>query len=429
MADGADAAGARCLAHVQALAAPEMGGRLAGSPGEARTVEYLTAQLRAISGLTALQVEPLRATVPVLDAMPSLRVVSSGPPRALALLKDFGVCVQGAASGGTCQADAVWAGAADPDGRWPELRGRALVCWGEAARPLPVAQAFTRYLTQLRCARDAGAAAVLRVVDDVACRKVMLHHREEPGLPVLEITSRVARELLPGFPLLAEGTPGARVELDLPLRVDEVSCAGNVVARCGQGPPRLILCAHHDGVGALPDGRCFAGAQDNASGVAVLLELVRALAAGADGDDAVVAVFTAAEEPGMFGAETLLQAHPDWWSRQPVALVVDELAGGVGEPLHLLASHGLRQRLEPDLGALAARVRRAPLPDLAFADHLPLLRHGLTHVGIATAPDRRALVAHRLTDTPDRLSATRLGELWSVLRDLVATARRLSALC
>ena len=77
----------------------------------------------------------------------------------------------------------------------------------------------------------------------------------------------------------------------------------NVLARIkGQGPPgkkALMLCAHYDSVHEGP------GASDNAAGVAVVLETLRALKAGPPLDRDVIALLTDGEESGCLGAASL----------------------------------------------------------------------------------------------------------------------------
>ncbi|MFH1807822.1 MAG: M28 family peptidase [Pseudomonadota bacterium] len=408
------------LDHVHFMCHPEQQGRLAGSAGEQRTVDDLCARLERIPTPLAVTVEPLTVQVPLLDAMPRCCIDPLGRRHELALLQDFGVAVQGATAAGHVRGPTRWLGHELARVVPESARGHILVCWGQASSPLTTEASFEHYLAQLRTARDGGALALLRVLDRVEPRKLMLHRREVPGLPVLEILPSVARGLFENFPQVTPDTVGSVVELVVPLRVEERRSAGNVIAQVGEGPPRLIVCAHHDGLGSLPDGRIYPGAVDNACAVAILLEALRSLVDLSRHQDSWCAIFTAAEEPGLFGAEALARNHAGWWHRDPVVLVLDELGGHPGDPVLLLASEGLRQDLErvppqrqgPDL-------QRGPLPALAFADHLPLLRRGLRRVGIATAPARGDDVIHTLRDTPDRVDAARLGELVHGLRALV----------
>ena len=94
----------------------------------------------------------------------------------------------------------------------------------------------------------------------------------------------------------------------------------NVLARIqGQGPPgkkALMLCAHYDSVAEGP------GASDNAAGVAVVLETLRTLKAGAPLKRDVIALFTDGEENGLLGARLFVDEHP-WAGEIGLALNFD----------------------------------------------------------------------------------------------------------
>ena len=86
----------------------------------------------------------------------------------------------------------------------------------------------------------------------------------------------------------------------------------NILARIkGQGPSgkkALMLCAHYDSVDEGP------GRSDNAAGVAVVLETLRALKAGPPLERDVIVLFTDGEESGLLGARLFVNEHP--WARE-----------------------------------------------------------------------------------------------------------------
>jgi hypothetical protein len=101
----------------------------------------------------------------------------------------------------------------------------------------------------------------------------------------------------------------------------------NVLARMrGQGPSgekALMLCAHYDSV---PEGP---GASDNAAGVAVVLETLRALKAGPPLERDVIALFPDGEESGLHGSRLFVDEHP--WAKD-VAVVLNFDARGNSGP-------------------------------------------------------------------------------------------------
>ena len=114
-------------------------------------------------------------------------------------------------------------------------------------------------------------------------------------------------------------------EISAPRRAD--SLVRNVVARLrGQGPTdkkTLMLCAHYDSVANSP------GAGDDASGVAVVLETVRALKASAPIKRDVVVLFTDGEENGLDGSRLFVDEHP--WAKD-VGVVLNFDARGNSGP-------------------------------------------------------------------------------------------------
>jgi ABC-type dipeptide/oligopeptide/nickel transport system permease subunit len=158
------------------------------------------------------------------------------------------------------------------------------------------------------------AAGVLIVSDDPA-RYQRKHLFTSAGLldrptgPVMYITSQTADRLLAGAgSSLAElqrlqeqlepgkfalTDDGARLRLDLPIRVSEdreekyyhvigfiAGSGSSVESQDGKGSldsQVIIVSAYYDGLGAAPDGTLYPGANDNASGVAAMLELAQLL--------------------------------------------------------------------------------------------------------------------------------------------------------
>ena len=115
------------------------------------------------------------------------------------------------------------------------------------------------------------------------------------------------------------------------------TCApiANIVAfLSGREPalPGVLITAHHDSVPVSP------GASDDGLGTVTLIETARALAQGPRPRRTVVAVFTAAEEAGLLGAEAFVRGHP--------------LAGTVRATVNIdsRGSHGPSQMFETSRG-------------------------------------------------------------------------------
>lgn len=120
----------------------------------------------------------------------------------------------------------------------------------------------------------------------------------------------------------------------------------NLVARLpGRGPgPAVLLSAHHDSVPAGP------GAADDGSGVAIVLEIARALRAEPAAADVILLVDDA-EEPGLGGAEAFLRDP----AAREVGAVVNLEARGTGGPSLLFETAGSSALVAGRLAAGAPR--------------------------------------------------------------------------
>lgn len=107
----------------------------------------------------------------------------------------------------------------------------------------------------------------------------------------------------------------------MPLRASNVK---NILGRIeGAGNGKVILLtAHYDTAPNSP------GANDNTTGVAAILETVRAIKAGPRLKNDVICLFTDAEEIGLIGAEAFLTEHA--WAREVGAVLNFEARGRSG---------------------------------------------------------------------------------------------------
>ena len=170
----------------------------------------------------------------------------------------------------------------------------------------------------------------------------------------------------------------------------------NVVAR-SEGTARVLVVAHLDGVGAGP------AANDNASGVAVLLELAR----GLRGEPGVVFAALGAEERAETGSRLHLGSHfllaeLTAAERESVALAISLDMVGVGTHLHV---RGIEPRPNRSAGLILAR-GGTYLRDPGWSDHAELTRGGIPAAWIQWRPDP---CWHRACDTAGRVKPWKLG--------------------
>lgn len=204
----------------------------------------------------------------------------------------------------------------------------------------------------------------------------------------------------------------------------------NVIARPKSARRQRLtwICAHYDAVPDVP------GADDNASGLAVMLECARRLG-DADRGEAVGFVAFNAEEEGLLGSadfvhhvlpglrSTFRTAHvlemvgfrrPSSSPRQRLPLPWVPRRFLTPDFLGLVANNrsnadvgrALRSNAAPDLRVLAAKTwgpMHWLMPDLQRSDHLPFWRADVPAVLWTDTANFRNPNYHRVTDTPETL--------------------------
>src|SRR5438132_9109688 len=266
-------------ALVETLTAPEMDGRRAGTPGGERATERLA---------TWLGTAGLRPAGDSGTFLQSFRVASGrrlGPGSALEIGgRALAPGVDWTPHGGSRPGE-ITGPLAFVDDEWSaDVRGKIVVATSRRSR-----------LETLILARQRGAAAVLLVADP---------------LPTLDATSapvdiasgsltRAAADALRA----ASNPATARVVVDL--APADVRAANVIGVLPGTDPTlageTIVLGAHWDHLGS-SGGATYPGADDNASGTAVVVGLARAFASAGAGRRTLVFVLFGAEEVGLIGS-------------------------------------------------------------------------------------------------------------------------------
>ncbi len=159
----------------------------------------------------------------------------------------------------------------------------------------------------------------------------------------------------------------------------------------------ILYGAHWDHLGVgVPDARgdsIYNGAVDNATGVASLIELARAFAAGPRPQRSVVFAAWTAEEKGLLGSE-YYAANPVYPLETTVAgFNVDALAPTGPSRDVLIVGYGqseLEDRLERVLTAGGRVVARDPHPEAGYfyrSDHFPMAKRGVPMLYVDSGVD------------------------------------------
>jgi hypothetical protein len=231
--------------------------------------------------------------------------------------------------------------------------------------------------------------------------------------------------------LTALGYSGAGEVRFQPFSVPGAGAQRNVLC----GPPALIrplllICAHYDSTSETA-ATLAPGADDNASGIAVLLELARLLHGSALRRDILFAAF-GGEEQGLFGsAECAEVAKRERW---PIELVInlDMVGFPNGSPPHRIVvefDHGNRtpqnDAVSKAFGLLMAQAAtdytelEVEHTDIWNSDYMPFEEKGFACIGAFEGGDNPFY--HRSTDVVARLDFTYMADVVRMVMGMVLT--------
>lgn len=216
---------------------------------------------------------------------------------------------------------------------------------------------------------------------------------------------RAFQEAMDQAPVSRSSETGTRITIELRPRLDNAT-ASNVLARWPGSDPELgretiILGAHHDHLGT-QGGLVFPGADDNASGTAVLLEIARALSTtGIRPKRSLLLLSFAGEEQGLLGSKHYV-ANPSL-SLKTVRAMVNVDHAGVGNGKVTVGLSKIGNAVAQASAAQAAMSDRLELFGLfPGGDHVPFAEAGIPTAAIVTSgphPD-----FHQPTDRPERVN-------------------------
>lgn len=198
----------------------------------------------------------------------------------------------------------------------------------------------------------------------------------------------------------------ADVDLEVLSRYHPKRPALNVVGFIEGSDPELknevvIVGAHHDHFGILSGELFFSGADDNASGTAVFLEVARVISeAGVRPKRSILFISFSAEEMGMKGAQYYV-SHPLLPLDRTIAMINIDHAG-VGNGRVTLGLKGLEEE------AILNILREGALDEFADiygyfpgGDHAPFAMAGVSTIAIVSSGPHQD--GHQITDTKEKV--------------------------
>src|SRR5262245_467326 len=328
---GVPPSAAELLAHVTALTAPEMEGRGSGTAGAEHAARYIADRLKALG------LRPGGEAGSFFQPFTSSTAAAVGPNSVLEMLgspgKSFRVGTDWIPHGGSLaeeiKGEVVFVGygvaAADrgyDDWAGVDVRGKVVLLLDGAPAHLPDIKPSR--LEEVIAARRRGASALLIVgpslpppsVTTAPVRLVSATVTDSIADALLLPTSKntaALRRALADSRLPASFTTGVEVKIRVDLKREERQTANVIGILPGTDPARatdaVVLGAHYDHLGRA-DGQVHPGADDNASGTALVLGLAQTFAATGGMPRTLVFVLFSGEEVGLLGS--------NHYSRHPV---------------------------------------------------------------------------------------------------------------
>ena len=340
--------------HVLALA-DDIGSRTAGSEAEAAAADYIAGQLASYGYDATL--EPFEMNLYV-EPESTLEVLSPEPvslePRALHL-----------SAAGDVTGELAAAGLGRPQDFPPE---------GMTHRVALLERGELNFSDKVANAAAAGAVAVIVYNNEEGAFRGDLD--QQSAIPAVGISQADGQRLLG---LLAEGP--VTVLLSVQGGGPQTDTSRNVVARPPDGRCEEVVAAHYDSVEAGP------GANDNASGTAVLLETARVLAASGD-DEGVCFVAFGAEEVGLFGSRSFVDGlNAD--ERAALRGMVNVDMVGVGDQWQLFGSEELVAEVDAEAASLGLDPVPAEAPTGLSSDYRSFMDADIPAVLIHRVDDPR----------------------------------------
>jgi len=222
----------------------------------------------------------------------------------------------------------------------------------------------------------------------------------------------------------ASSIAAAMTEAGLEVRSADAQ-AGNVIGvlrgtKADWADSSVVVGAHYDHLGVGAGGAVHPGADDNASGVAVLLELARQMVSSGRPSRTVIFVAFTGEETGLLGSKRYVAADSAWPAAKAIGMVnldtVGRLASG---KILVLGSNSADEWIHIVNGAgyVTGAPVQAVMNDPGGSDQKSFVEIGVPAVQVFTGANADY---HKPTDTADKIDGDGLVKVASVTRELVA---------
>jgi aminopeptidase YwaD len=351
---------ARLRVHVEFLAADAQRGRPPGTDADRRVQDYIEAEMK-LAGLRPAFGDDYRQPFDVTDGVrptgePSLVLGKQAVPH--------GIVPFSGATAAPVAARLVFVGhglapagkgSGDYKGLEAAVAGSIVVALGGMPSGDPhLSPAVTRPQSKLIAARDHGAVGFILWEPEIEVPYPNHGEANDLGIPALWVGKPGTAVLLQGLGGKAKAPKNlkvgrrskAKAAIHTPIEpvvLGTVNVSGVLPGR--EGGPVLVVGAHMDHLGegtssSLAPGvrEIHNGADDNASGVAVILEMARVLGALPVAERPYTVCFVAfgAEEMGLLGSKHYVEHLDPALRQRMVAMLNFDMVGRLGDEQHLV---------------------------------------------------------------------------------------------
>ncbi|MCB8943642.1 MAG: M20/M25/M40 family metallo-hydrolase [Ardenticatenaceae bacterium] len=407
------------MRHIEILASPEYAGRMAGSPGGQAAADYIADHFAAYglqpAGDDGTFFQNFPITYTELSAAPDLTVFANGSAVSQTRFQDYNPTIFNYAGSGSGRGQVIWLDDCQPDDfAGQNLVGKVPLCQNIIARAdiTPVSRAALEY----------GAAGLLLLTDPALFPPGFGNIYRETWvaqtIPTFRVYDDLVQDLLIGSSTTITNllnTPDslpltAEVEFSLAAPAASTHQARNVLGVIPGRDPRyaheiVIIGGHFDHLGHTPDGTIWAGANDNASGIAAMLEIARSWHENGYVPRRTV-LFAAwdGEEHGLFGSTYYVQ-HPRYPLDVTQAAIQMDMVG-TGIDTLSISSGPLADELAASAQSLGVATA---VINLGRSDHVPFLEAGVASSLIIWVDEDVDIPSyHRPIDLPNVIEPAKL---------------------
>ena len=403
--------------HIEALADRVYEGRYAGTSGGFAAGDYIAEKFAAYGLQPAGDDGTFFQNFPIyinqLSDIPTLMVETDGGLRQkAALYQDFSPITSRYVGDGEGHGPIFWADQCAPDTlQQNDLVGKVVFCQGIVTTD--------DILQTGRLVLEYGGSGLLLLTDpetrppDFGSRYLLPWVPET--IPAFRVYPDIVDEILSGtgYDLddLLASLPPTQLETSATLELEtlgESACpatgclARNVLGVIpGRDPAHahevILIGGHYDHMGSAPDGTIWYGADDNASGIAVLLEIARSWQEqGYVPRRTVVFAAWDAEELGLLGSSHYV-GNPRYPLEDTIAMIQLDMVGAGAENLTISGDEDFKSQILSTAEMLGLDAEGS---DMGRSDHIPFREAGVPASLLIWWDETTADHLHRPNDTP-----------------------------